>query len=180
MQSTWDRCVSLSHGNVFIMTLTTLLLQVTWSFLTPVDVALAAEKLHNPKIQYNGAYQQMTYPMGDIPADQGVCTDVVIRAFRLLGIDLQVEIHEMIGGDPNIVHRRVPNIAAYLEQSEDWGLTTETPQPGDVIWWKVPMNHIGIVTTSGMVMHNIGRGQVADVRYDEYDIFKVFRLRPPS
>ena len=162
------------------MTLTTLLLQVTWSLITPNEVALAAEQLHDPFVRYNGAYQQMDYPMGDVPDDQGVCTDVVIRTFRLLGIDLQVEIHDMTGGDPNIVHRRVPNIAAYLDQSEDWALTTDTPQPGDVIWWKVPVNHIGIVTTNGMVMHNIGRGQVADVRPDAYDIFKVYRLRSPS
>ena len=53
------------------MTLTTLLLQVTWSLITPNDVALAAEQLHNPNIQYNGAYQQMDYPMGDVPEDQG-------------------------------------------------------------------------------------------------------------
>ena len=162
------------------MTLTSFLLQVTWSLIAPHDVALAAEALYNPSIQYNGAYQRLDYPLGDVPADEGVCTDVVIRAFRLLGVDLQVEIHEMTNGDPNIVHRRVPNIAAYLNQSENWNLTDATPQPGDVIWWKVPMNHIGIVTTNGMVMHNIGRGQVADVRPDAYDIFKVYRLRPPS
>ena len=78
----------------------------------------------------------------------------------------------MTGGDPNIVHRRVPNIAAYLNQSEDWALTTDTPQPGDVIWVESARNHIGIVTTNGMVMHNIGRGQVADVRPHAYDIFQ--------
>lgn len=163
------------------MTLALVLMQAVWSLINPCDVAAAAEQLHNPQVSYNPEYQTIEFPNGDIAEGQGVCTDVLVRAFRHLGVDLQVEIHRIMSEpkDPNIDHRRVPNIAKYLDESVHWKVTSEPPQPGDVIWWKLPgnnLNHIGIVTSNGMVMHNIGRGQVADVRPDDYPRHRVYRL----
>ena len=167
------------------MNLALVLMQAVWSLVSPSDVATAAEQLHNPQVTYNPAYQALDFPMGDVPADQGVCTDVVVRAFRLLDVDLQVEVQDVMSGpkDANIDHRRVPNIAKYLEESPAWSSVTGSAQPGDVLWWKLPgnnLNHIGIVTSNGMVMHNIGRGQVADVRPNDYPIHRTYRLTRAS
>src|SRR6185436_14307851 len=83
----------------------------------------------NPVI-YDGSYARLAYPMGDVPANRGVCTDVVIRAYRAIGIDLQVLVHEdMVANfsvyprhwrltkpDSNVDHRRVPNLQKFLER----------------------------------------------------------------
>src|SRR5512143_3206965 len=79
-------------------------------------------------VTYDGSYRRIAYPGGDVPASVGVCTDVVIRAYRAVGIDLQVKVHEdmlrafraypqqwgMAGPDANIDHRRVPNLQAFF------------------------------------------------------------------
>jgi len=106
-----------------------------------------------------------------------------VRAFKIMGRCLQEEIHDFRisqgkSTDKNIDHRRVPNLAAYFSS-----LHMEVQgdlEPGDLIWWKLGgedgINHIGIVTDNGMVMHNIGRGQVADVRPNDYHIHRIYRL----
>ncbi len=132
---------------------------------------------------YDASYQVIDYPGGDVPADRGACTDVVIRAFRHAGIDLQQLIHEdMLGefkkypqnwgldaADSNIDHRRVPNQVAFmgrhglalsldpLQQPDDWHW-------GDVVYWKFPNGdeHCGIVSDRinkkglPLVIHNAG------------------------
>lgn len=124
--------------------------------------------------RYDGAYLKLAYPGGDVPADQGVCTDVVIRAYRAAGYDLQQLVYEdakadirrypRIGSadklDPNIDHRRCPNLVAYLEahadEPSDW-------EPGDIVFWKLPGNrdHVGMVGTRAaadgtpLMIHNI-------------------------
>lgn len=133
--------------------------------------------------EYDAAYVQLDYPGGDVPLQTGVCTDVVVRAFRELGIDLQVEVHEdMLSAfgsypqrwglerpDPNIDHRRVPNLSAFFERrgiALPVTATGQDYQPGDVVTWSVGGKpHIGIVTArvtnSGdrfCVAHNIGGG----------------------
>jgi len=146
-------------------------------------------------VTYNGAYFKITYPMGDVPAQYGVCTDVVIRAYRKLGIDLQQLVHEDMRGnfllypakknwsqtktDSNIDHRRVPNLQTFFtrhgkkliasNESQDY-------QAGDLVTWMLPGNlpHIGIVTDQRsadglrpLIVHNIGAGpQLEDMLFD--------------
>jgi len=135
-------------------------------------------------VVYDGSYRKIPYPNGDVPPNIGVCTDVVIRAYRALGIDLQERVHaEMtahfdafpkIWGlarpDPNIDHRRVPNLQVFFTRKGVALPVTREParyRPGDVVTWRLPRNlpHIGIVTdrrsddaARPLITHNIGRG----------------------
>ncbi len=156
-----------------------------------IDLALAAENRATQDVRYDPSYVSISYPMGDVPANTGVCTDVVIRSFRALGIDLQQLVHEdmkrnfrrypKIWGlkrpDPNIDHRRVPNLETFLtRQGAELALTSDPAAflPGDVVTWRLPGNlpHMGIVTTqtapSGnpLISHNIGAGpQIEDMLF---------------
>lgn len=155
-------------------------------------LSAAAEERATHSVRYDAAYLRIPYPMGDVPADQGVCSDEVIRAYRLLGIDLQKLVHEdmarafhvypktwgLTSPDRNIDHRRVPNLARFFTRYGRSLTVSDDPanyQPGDVIAWALPDGrpHIGIVTeqtTSDgkrpLVMHNIGRGpQIEDMLF---------------
>jgi uncharacterized protein YijF (DUF1287 family) len=93
-------------------------------------VAAALEQTRST-VTYDGAYRRIAYPGGDVPASTGVCTDVVVRAYRKVGVDLQVRVHEdmvrsfkaypqlwgMAGPDSNIDHRRVPNLQTFLRRA---------------------------------------------------------------
>lgn len=153
-------------------------------------VAAAAEaRTLNPEI-YDPAYRVIDYPMGDVPDDRGVCTDVVIRAFRNAGIDLQVLVHEdmrrafaaypplwgLKRPDRNIDHRRVPNLEVYLTRrgfARTLSRVAGDYVAGDIVSWRLTgsnLPHIGIVSTrtapSGrpLIVHNIGAGsQLEDV-----------------
>jgi uncharacterized protein len=133
---------------------------------------------------YDPAYVAIAYPGGDVPRESGVCTDVVIRAFRAIGVDLQQEVHEdmkrnfaaypqdwgLSGTDTNIDHRRVPNLMKYFErQGKAIAITNrkEDYLPGDVVTWNLGegQEHIGIVTQfksaqtgQFLIVHNIGAG----------------------
>lgn len=133
---------------------------------------------------YDGSYRRMAYPGGDVPLDRGVCTDVLIRAFRAAGVDLQVLVHEdmtrafgaypktwgLSGPDANIDHRRVPNLKVYLERrGKSLPISNLAARylPGDIVCWRLPSGvpHIGLVSSardpSGarpLVIHNIGQG----------------------
>jgi hypothetical protein len=124
------------------------------------------------RVTYDPAYVRLAYPGGDVPADRGVCADVVIRAYRALGIDLQQRVHEdmtaafdaypkrwgLTRPDSNIDHRRVPNLAAFLRRQGAALRVTDDPadyRPGDVVAWNLRgsangrggfLPHIGIVT----------------------------------
>ncbi len=152
-----------------------------------VLVEAAREQTLHP-VRYDGSWQRLDYPMGDVPADRGVCTDVVIRAYRALGIDLQVLVHEdmrvafdrypAIWGlsrpDRNIDHRRVPNLQKFMERSGARlasGRLSDDLRAGDLVTWMLPGNlpHVGIVSdrkdgASGrpLIVHNIGAGVVED------------------
>ncbi|HXC16535.1 MAG TPA: DUF1287 domain-containing protein [Holophagaceae bacterium] len=141
---------------------------------------------------YDSRYQRIPYPGGDVPMDRGVCTDVVIRAYRALGVDLQALVHEDMlrawgeypknwvakGPDPNIDHRRVPNLVAFFKrhgQTLTTGTDPKLYQPGDIVTWRLSSGvpHIGIVSdqraTSGtpLMIHNIGYGtKQEDVLFD--------------
>ncbi len=123
-----------------------------------------------------------------MPRDRGVCTDVVVRAFRTIGVDLQVAVHEdmrrhfaeypqlwgMRGPDRNIDHRRVPNLMTFLTRSGKRLGTGASYEPGDVVAWRLPngLLHTGIVAERRapkghrLVVHNIGGGaQLEDVLF---------------
>ena len=158
---------------------TTIVVELSQSMI----LANAAEALNHICI-YTSKYQQIEYPCGDISSTEGVCTDVVIRAFKGLDRCLQQEIHEFrktkgLSTDSNIDHRRVPNQGQYFESL---GMMIDKDSeilPGDIIWWKLPgndMNHIGVVVADGNVMHNIGHGQWADATPYDYPIHRIYRL----
>ena len=142
-------------------------------FALNVELARAAAKQVGVTTIYDPSYVQLRYPGGDLPKERGVCADVIIRAFRDIGVDLQREVHEdmrrhfesypqmwgLRGPDTNIDHRRVPNLMAYFRRR---GKTASSDfQPGDIVAWRLPGGyyHIGIVAEDGrLVIHNIGRG----------------------
>jgi uncharacterized protein YijF (DUF1287 family) len=155
-----------------------------------VDAAL--ERTTHP-VTYDGSYRRIDYPGGDVPDHIGVCTDVVIRAYRSVGVDLQQLVHEdmmasfseypQIWGlarpDPNIDHRRVPNLQTFFERQGavlDKSMDPDAYTPGDIVTWMLPGNlpHIGIVTgrrsSDGerpLIVHNIGAGpEIEDVRFE--------------
>jgi uncharacterized protein len=139
-------------------------------------------------VRYDPAYVQLNYPNGDVAPDRGVCTDVVIRAYRKLRIDLQKEVHEdMLANfsvypkswgsmkpDKNIDHRRVPNLMTFFSRhgtSLPIGTSADIYLPGDIVCWDLGggVKHIGMVVKSRsadggrhMIVHNIGSGQVVE------------------
>lgn len=156
--------------------------------------AAAARQAARPGV-YDPAYVVIGYPMGDVPADRGVCSDVVIRALRTQGIDLQQRVHEDMSAafsaypegwglkrpDRNIDHRRVPNLEVYFTR-KGWRLPASRDGadylPGDLVAWNLKgdagyLPHIGVVTgrigPTGrpLIAHNIGAGpKVEDVLFD--------------
>lgn len=152
-------------------------------------------------VAYDPSYYSIDYPNGDIPSDRGVCTDVIIRAYRKFGIDLQKEVHEdmkqnfkkypenwgLAKPDKNIDHRRVPNLMVFFTRKGEIKPITDKPEnylPGDIVCWNLGggITHIGIVvnkkSTDGkrnLIVHNIGGGQVlADCLFD-YKIIGHYR-----
>ena len=147
------------------------------------------DNLINPDIVYDPTYRKLDNLCDDVPADVGVCSDVVIRAFHNIDICLAeyVRAHRLSKGlpiDRHIDHRRVRNLGALftadsleipVNQSR---YVADYYQPGDIIWWKLggQIDHIGIVTKNGKVLHNIGNGQIANVTPFAYHIHKVYRI----
>jgi hypothetical protein len=125
-------------------------------------------------VLYDPGYRKIDYPMGDVPWYRGVCTDVVIRAYRVLGLDLQELVHRSgVGtGDTNIDHRRVDVLRKYFArhgQSLPVGKDPSAFRPGDVVTFHVPggifsKTHVAIVSdrksAAGvpLVIHNRGLG----------------------
>lgn len=151
---------------------------------------------------YDPSYQSMSYPMGDVPIDKGVCTDVVIRAFRqAYQIDLQKEVHQdmkknfskypKIWGlkrtDKNIDHRRVPNLETYFKRIGWQQPVTNNPAdylPGDLVLCTVSgkLPHIMIVSdkkSNGipLIIHNIGAGTKEENRLFDFPIYAHFRKK---
>jgi len=148
----------------------------------------AAIGLTEQKVTYDPSYFKIDYPNGDVPAGRGVCTDVVIRAYRKLGIDLQKEVHEdmkvnfdkypqkwgLSKPDKNIDHRRVPNLMTFFKRHGTVKpISTDAKDylPGDIVCWDLGygVTHIGIVTNEKsndgvryLIVHNIGGGQVME------------------
>lgn len=154
--------------------------------------------------RYDPAYVRLAYPMGDVPEDRGVCTDVIIRAYRsAFGVDLQQRVHEdmraafadypkiwgLARPDSNIDHRRVPNLERFLDRRKSALPVTEVAtdyRPGDLITQRLPGNlpHIAIVSRSPgpaghpLVVHNIGGGARLEDTLFGFPIVGHFRLPP--
>lgn len=152
---------------------------------------------------YDSAYRNMAYPNGDVPLHTGVCTDVLVRAYRKHGIDLQLEVHQdmrrafavyprkwgLRAPDTNIDHRRVPNLQVFFRrQGVALPATRDANdyQPGDIVTWRLShapsggVPHIGIVSDRRagarlLILHNIGSGtQEEDILFD-YPVTGRFR-----
>lgn len=149
-------------------------------------VARAARAQVGVTLAYDPGYTRIAYPGGDVPAERGVCTDVVVRAFRAAGVDLQSKVHEDMQAhfreyprrwglsrpDANIDHRRVPNLQRYFSRQRRAVAVTARPADyleGDVVSWRLPggLDHVGVVSarrlgtgaaSRPLVVHNIGRG----------------------
>jgi uncharacterized protein YijF (DUF1287 family) len=163
----------------------------------------AAIELTKQNVQYDPSYFSMPYPNGDVPAAKGVCTDVIIRAYRKLGIDLQKEVHEDMATnfklypqkwglkktDKNIDHRRVPNLMTFFGRH---GTTLKKSKeakdyfPGDIVAWNLGGNitHIGIVINKKsednqrfLIVHNIGNGQEISDCLFQYEIIGHYRYK---
>lgn len=147
-------------------------------------IARAARSQVGVTLSYDPAYSRIRYPGGDVPLERGVCTDVVVRAFRAAGIDLQARVHEdmranfrayprqwgLARPDPNIDHRRVPNLQRFFSRQRralPVSASGADYRAGDVVSWKLPngLDHIGVVSRlrsddgeRPRVVHNIGQG----------------------
>ncbi|MCW4454135.1 DUF1287 domain-containing protein [Flavobacterium sp. MXW15] len=153
-------------------------------------------------VRYDPAYQVLDYPGGDVPPDRGVCTDVIVRALRSQGIDLQARIHEdmrrhfgdypglwgLSRPDRNIDHRRVPNQMRWFER-QGWQRAISTDPTdyaaGDIVAWKLNGNgllHVGIVSDhrlgdgTPLILHNIARGTQEENLLFEHTIIGHYRL----
>jgi uncharacterized protein len=171
------------------------------AFADSLKLVGAARQQTGSAVTYDGSYARIGYPMGDVPLNKGVCTDLVIRAYRGIGIDLQVLVHEdmrkhfdlyphlwgLAQPDTNIDHRRVPNLQKFFERA---GAQIRTPGtaylPGDLVTWMLPGNlpHIGIVSDrrapgSGnpLIIHNIGAGPAEEDMLFAYPITGHYRYR---
>jgi uncharacterized protein YijF (DUF1287 family) len=158
----------------------------------------AAAALENRGVRFNPGYRRIAYPMGDVPPTEGVCADVVVRAYRGIGIDLQKLVHEdmarrfadyphvwgLKAPDANIDHRRVLNLRVFFARS---GASLKISgdardyHAGDLVTWNLQpggsMPHIGIVmpkrSSDGkrpLLMNNLGQGQIYE------DILFAFRI----
>ncbi|MEJ2612296.1 MAG: DUF1287 domain-containing protein [Candidatus Thiodiazotropha sp.] len=168
-------------------------------------VSAALERTQH-RVRYDGAYYSINYPGGDVPLNIGVCTDVIIRSYRALEIDLQKLVHEDISQnfsdypshriwglnrpDRNIDHRRVPILQTFFSRNGDTLPITNNHndyKPGDLVTWLLPGNlpHIGIVSNrinpdsgSPLIVHNIGSGPVLEDMLFAYKITGHYRYGP--
>lgn len=170
---------------------------------TGAALAAAANLQVGVTLGYDAAYRKIAYPGGDVAQQTGVCTDVVIRAYRRFGIDLQLLVHQDMSRafaaypklwqlkttDTNIDHRRVPNLATFFKRH---GQTLAVNQDGatwlagDIVTWRLSSGvpHIGIIapqrTNKGvpLVIHNIGEGAKLEDRLFEYAVTGHYRYLP--
>lgn len=173
-------------------------LLLTLAAAAPAAAALpgliaAAKAQVGVTVRYDPAYVRLAYPGGDVPSDRGVCTDVIVRAYRQVGIDLQERVHQDMRAawpayrhvaqwgqkrpDPNIDHRRVPNLTTFFRRHGVQLKASRNPadyRPGDIVSWRLPtgLAHIGMVTERRsahgvpLIVHNIGAGtQVEDMLF---------------
>lgn len=171
---------------------------------TAEDLVLQAKERLKHSVSYDGRYIAIDYPGGDVPANIGVCTDVIIRSYRGLGLDLQQLVHEDIKAnfdqypskriwglsrpDKNIDHRRVPNLQVFFERNGESLAISKNGgdyRAGDIVSWMLPGNlpHIGIVVDENssetglpMIVHNIGSGPKMDDLLFAYTVTGHYRF----
>lgn len=177
-------------------------LQAQETFQT--KLSSAAIELTKQKVGYDPSYFSIPYPNGDVPAGKGVCTDVVIRAYRKLDIDLQRLVHEdmkanfkkypnrwgLTKTDRNIDHRRVPNLMTFFSRHGTSIPVSKKPEdykPGDIVTWDLSSGvpHIGIVIAKKsedglryLIVHNIGAGQEISDCLFQFKITGHYRYEP--
>jgi uncharacterized protein YijF (DUF1287 family) len=160
------------------------------------NLADSALTLTKQNVSYDSRYVVIAYPNGDVPANTGVCTDVIIRAYRKMGIDLQKEVHEDMKAnfdkypkiwklsqpDKIIDHRRVPNLMVFFSRHGTVKKISDNPKdylPGDIVCWNLGggITHIGLVSNKKsadgqryLIVHNIGSGQVIEDCLFDYKI----------
>jgi uncharacterized protein YijF (DUF1287 family) len=170
--------------------------------VTPTEFVASARKQIGVTTHYDGAYVKIAYPGGDVPVDRGVCTDVVVRAMRAMGLDLQEALHDdmkssfsayphqwgLRAPDANIDHRRVPNLACFFERRGKKLPLNKVAgdfKPGDLVTCIVPphLPHIMIVSDRfstddpkrPLVIHNIGQGTQEEDRLFEFELTGHYR-----
>jgi uncharacterized protein YijF (DUF1287 family) len=169
-------------------------------------IVQAARSQIGTTVRYNPAYRALDYPNGDVPAETGVCTDVIVRALRVaLSLDLQKRVHEdmkrsfssyprnwgLRRPDRNIDHRRVPNLQTFLTRHHQKLPRTDSPsdyRPGDLVTCTVGRNlpHIMIVsdrkTAAGvpLIIHNIGAGTREEDRLFAFPLTGHYRISDGS
>lgn len=167
-----------------------------WADFDPQKLIAAGRNQVGVTTGYDGSYRKISYPGGDVPAKTGVCTDVLVRAYRALGSDLQKLVHDdmahnfqlyprqwgLKGPDTNIDHRRVPNLQVFFDRHGKALPVSSNGMdyaPGDIVTWNLrsggsPLPHIGIVSDKKsadgkrpLIIHNIGSGaQEEDMLFD--------------
>tara|TARA_B110000091_G_C13629726_1_gene396604 strand:+ start:16 stop:594 length:579 start_codon:yes stop_codon:yes gene_type:complete len=189
--------------NLFLGFSLLLFIHIGFSQTKEDALSTSALELTKDNVIYDPSYFSIDYPNGDIPKGRGVCTDVIIRAYRKLGVDLQKEVHEdmkqnfdmypNIWGlkrtDKNIDHRRVPNLMAFFSRKGIVKRITKNPIdyiPGDIICWNLggAITHTGIVVDKRskdnkrfLIVHNIGAGQVLEDCLFHFNIIGHYRFK---
>ena len=172
-------------------------------------LAAAALTRTRNDVTYDPAYYPIQYPGGDVPGDRGLSADLVVRSYRALGVDLQELVHEdmgqnfrsypqfwkLRGPDPNIDHRRVPNLQRYFSRHGESMPLSRDPgeyEVGDVVVWRLPFaasadgsRHIGVVvpgpgarSDEKWVVHNIGSGPEWEDELFSYEVVGHYRFAP--
>lgn len=173
----------------------------------PARLVAAAEAQAAYTTSYDGAYRRMAYPNGDVPLETGVCSDVIVRAYRALGADLQKLVHEdmkkhfalypktwgLSKPDTNIDHRRVPNLQVFFTRhGQSLGVSNDAADytAGDIVTWNLAapsrmLPHIGIVSgrrsedgLRPLITHNIGAGVKTEDILFAYKITGHYRYTP--
>lgn len=167
----------------------------------PARIVSAARSQVGVTLTYDSRYRSLAYPMGDVPLRTGICCDVVVRALRNQGIDLQKLVHEdmkrsfssypnnwgLRKPDPNIDHRRVPNLMTFFKRKV-FALSpsgdADDYRAGDIVAWDLGrgLKHIGIVSDrrargTPLIIHNIGSGAKEEDILFAYTIIGHYRVR---
>jgi uncharacterized protein YijF (DUF1287 family) len=167
----------------------------------PDKLVVSARSQIGVTVSYDPAYRKLKYPGGDVPLKTGVCCDVVVRALREQGMDLQKELHEdmlrdfdaypkkwgLKKPDANIDHRRALNLMTWFKRkgcAQSVEAKAENFAAGDIVSWDLGggVTHIGIVSdrrsTNNMplIIHNIGSGTQEEDVLLSFTIIGHYRL----
>jgi len=159
-------------------------------------LAASALERTQTKVSYDGSYFKIDFPNGDIASERGKSEDLIVRAYRVEGIDLQIDVHTDIkenfysypqifgskGPDTNIDHRRVQNLQRFFTRKGQVLAVTQDAEDysfGDIVIWQLldGNKHIGIVVpgpgakkTEKWVVHNIGNGPEWEKKLFDYSL----------